>query len=94
MTPTEHARQLPTHSEQTGALVAGFMAQAGVIQAQVALVLALPLSSVSRRLRGLTPFTGEQLARIAAFLNTEGLDVDVADLIPPAPEDHMLAGQR
>lgn len=69
----------PTHAEQTGDLVRGFMAQAGVTVLAAADLLGLPQSSMSARLNGRTRFTAEEIATLAAWL-----DLEACLLIAPA----------
>lgn len=72
-------RNTPTHAEQTGALVRGFLLTQNVSHSTAAELLDLPKSSVSARLAGDTRFTAEEIATLAAYL-----DLDAGDLIAPA----------
>lgn len=69
----------PTPDEQTGALVAGFLTQAGITQDGAAAIIGRDRSSVSRRLTGRSPFTATEIARLA-----DVLDLEPSDLIAPA----------
>lgn len=65
------------NEEEIGASVRAEMSRRGVQQAAVAERLGLPQSAVSKRLRGLTPWSASELAKVADLLG-----VPVSKLYP------------
>lgn len=58
----------PTPSASTGANVRAEMARKGYSQAELARMLGMSQTGISKRLRGETPFDVNELARISAVL--------------------------
>lgn len=68
-----------TTAEVVGAAVRAELARAGKSQNDLAAVLGVTQTAVSKRLRGVTPFDVNELAAVAA-----ALDVDMSVLITDA----------
>lgn len=67
------------NEQEIGANVRAEMSRHGVTQAAVAERLGLPQSAVSKRLRGMTPWSASELAKVAELLG-----VPVGKLYPEA----------
>lgn len=66
-------------AESVGLAVRGAIAQAGLTQEEAAPRVGIPLSTLSRRINGLIPFTFPELVRVAAVTG-----VTLAELVSSA----------
>lgn len=77
LSETRHSLMTQTRSSRIGLEVRGAMADKGRKQRDVATLLDLSQPAVSRRLRGVVPFSAEELAAVATYL-----DVPLETLLP------------